>query len=95
MKLLLTHPQPTGGVIVLTDTKPSEPKSLLELKVKKAVPVPAPGGAGPSGDQAPTGAQAAGASRTADDNLVDEGSEEASVPDEFDYHSDTAEGDDD
>jgi 26S proteasome regulatory subunit N2 len=87
--------QPTGGVILLHDTKPSESKSLLELKVKKTAPAPTPGGAGPSGVQAPTGVQAAPASADVDDNLVDEGNEEASVPGEFEYNSDTGEGDDD
>ncbi|KAL8969671.1 MAG: hypothetical protein Q9183_001888 [Haloplaca sp. 2 TL-2023] len=29
--------KPTGGVILLTDTTPSEPKSLMELKAKKPV----------------------------------------------------------
>jgi 26S proteasome regulatory subunit N2 len=87
--------QPTGGVILLNDTRPSEPKSLLELKVKKTAPAPTPGGAGPSGDQAPAGVQAAPASADVDDNLVEEGGEEASVPGEFEYNSDTGEGDDD
>jgi 26S proteasome regulatory subunit N2 len=87
--------QPTGGVILLNDTRPSEPKSLLELKVKKTAPAPTPGGAGPSGDQAPTGVEAAPASADVDDNLVEEGDSEASVPGEFEYNSDTGEGDDD
>jgi len=87
--------QPTGGVILVTDTKPSEPKTLLELKVKKAAPAPAPGAAGPSGDQAPAGVQTPPAAAPgADDSLVEEGSEEAPVPMEFDYNSDTGEGDD-
>jgi 26S proteasome regulatory subunit N2 len=87
--------QPTGGVILLNDTKPSESKSLLELKVKKTAPAPTPGDAGPSGDQAPTGVEAAPASANVDDNLVEEGDAEASVPGEFEYNSDTGEGDDD
>ncbi|KAF1958788.1 26S proteasome regulatory subunit rpn2 [Byssothecium circinans] len=82
--------KPTGGVILLTDTKPSEPKTLLELKVKKAAPAPTPGSAGPSGDQAPTGVQAAPTSESVDENLADEGSDEASLPEEFDYQSDGA-----
>lgn len=85
--------QPTGGVILLTDTKPSEPKTLLELKVKKAAPAPAPGAAGPSGDQAPAGVQTASDSAPVSDNLVDEGSEEADMPGEFDYNSDIGEDD--
>lgn len=87
--------QPTGGVILVHDTKPSEPKSLLELKVKKAVPAPAPGAAGPSGDHAPAGVQAGPEAEDIDDNLVEEGDAEASVPGEFEYISDTGEGDDD
>jgi len=40
----LTFVQPTGGVILLTDEKPSEDKSLLELKMKKPQPAPTTGG---------------------------------------------------
>ncbi|KAJ4326403.1 proteasome regulatory particle base subunit [Neodidymelliopsis sp. IMI 364377] len=82
--------KPTLGVILLTDTKPSEPKTLLELKVKKAAPAPAPGASGSSGEQA-------GAESVMDieepestmDNLVEEGDEEASLPGDFEYESDT------
>ncbi|KAF2641661.1 26S proteasome regulatory complex, non-ATPase subcomplex, Rpn2/Psmd1 subunit [Massarina eburnea CBS 473.64] len=79
--------KPTGGVVLLIDTKPSEPKTLLELKVKKAAPAPTPGGAGPAG------VQAAPTSVPVDENLVDEGSQEASLPGEFDYQSDGGEAD--
>jgi 26S proteasome regulatory subunit N2 len=45
--------QPTGGVILLQDTRPDEPKTLLELKVKKTkvkpAPAPSAGPVGPSG----------------------------------------------
>jgi 26S proteasome regulatory subunit N2 len=34
--------QPTGGVILLQDLQPGETKQLLELKVKKTPPTPAP-----------------------------------------------------
>ncbi|CAI6335943.1 unnamed protein product [Periconia digitata] len=85
----------TGGVILLADTTPSEPKTLLELKVKKAAPVPTPGGAGPSGEQAAAGVSAPPTSAPVNDNMVDEGSEEASVPTEFDYQSDTGDADED
>jgi 26S proteasome regulatory subunit N2 len=78
---LLTFCQPTLGVILLQDTRPSEPKSLLELKVKKAAPAPAPEGVS--------------VTTAANDNLVDEGEDEASVPGEFDYESDTNPNDDD
>jgi 26S proteasome regulatory subunit N2 len=94
LKHLLTFCQPTLGVILLHDTRPSEPKSLLELKVKKATPAPAPGATGSSADQGPEGASATTAA-AANDNLVDEGEEEASVPGEFDYESDTNPNDDD
>jgi len=76
--------KPTLGVILLTDTKPSEPKSLLELKVKKAVPAPAPGS-----DQIPEGVSVVSPS-----TLVDEGEDEASVPGEFEYESDANPNDD-
>ena len=77
--------------MLLTDTKPSEPKTLLELKVKKAAPAPAPGAAGPSGDQAPEGVQAVPDSGPAADNFVNEGEEEASTPGEFEYLSEGGE----
>lgn len=86
--------QPTGGVILVHDTKPEEPKTLLELKVKKAVPAPAPGAAGASGDQAAAGVQSGADSDDIDDNLVEEGDAEASVPREFEYISDMGEDDD-
>lgn len=87
--------QPTLGVILLTDTTPSEPKTLLELKVKKAAPAPAPGAAGSSDDQAPEGVSVTTAAAPVSDNLVEEGDDEASVPDEFEYESDTNPNDDD
>ncbi|KAF1964830.1 26S proteasome regulatory complex, non-ATPase subcomplex, Rpn2/Psmd1 subunit [Bimuria novae-zelandiae CBS 107.79] len=87
--------KPTGGVIIVHDTKPEEAKSLLELKVRKAAPAPAPGAAGPSGDQAPAGVQAGGEADDVEDNLVEEGDAEAPVPGEFEYLSDTGEGDED
>jgi 26S proteasome regulatory subunit N2 len=90
----LTHSQPTLGVILLTDTKPSEPKTLLELKVKKAVPAPAPGASGSSGDQGPEGVSVTTAAAPVSDNMVDEGEAEASTPGEFVYESDTNPDDD-
>lgn len=43
IKLTFYHwSQPTGGVILLQDLQPNEPKQLLELKVKKAPPAPTP-----------------------------------------------------
>ncbi|KAF2088798.1 26S proteasome regulatory complex, non-ATPase subcomplex, Rpn2/Psmd1 subunit [Saccharata proteae CBS 121410] len=38
--------KPTGGVILLHDTRPSESKELLEMKLKKAATTPAPGAPG-------------------------------------------------
>ncbi|KAF1833802.1 26S proteasome regulatory complex, non-ATPase subcomplex, Rpn2/Psmd1 subunit [Decorospora gaudefroyi] len=86
--------KPTLGVILLTDTKPSEPKTLLELKVKKAVPAPAPGASGSLGDQAPEGVSVTTAAAPVSDNMVDEGDAEASTPAEFVYESDTNPDDD-
>jgi 26S proteasome regulatory subunit N2 len=91
----LTHHQPTLGVILLIDTKPSEPKTLLELKVKKAAPAPAPGASGSSGDQAPEGVSVTTAAAPISDNMVDEGDAEASTPAQFVYESDTNPDDDD
>lgn len=40
--IVLTYAQPTGGVVLLEDTTPSEEKSLLELKARKKTTVSAP-----------------------------------------------------
>ncbi|KAH7402417.1 armadillo-type protein [Pyrenochaeta sp. MPI-SDFR-AT-0127] len=87
--------KPTLGVILLTDTTPSEPKTLLELKVKKAAPAPAPGATGSSSEHAPEGVSVTTAAAPVSDNMVDEGDEEASTPGEFEYESDTNPNDDD
>ncbi len=76
-------------MILLTDTKPSEPKELLELKVKKAAPAPAPGAAGSSDEQAPEGVAEAESPESTTDNMVEEGDDEASLPGDFEYESDT------
>ena len=89
LRQTLTRPQPTLGVILLTDTRPSEPKELLELKVKKAAPAPAPGAAGSSGAAGPEGVEDVDISDEVHDNLVDEGDEESSLPGDFEYESDT------
>lgn len=83
----------TIGVILLTDTRPSEPKTLLELKVKKAVAAPAPGAAGSSGAHAAEGRSATTAGAISD-NMVEEGEDEASLPGEFEYESETNPDDD-
>jgi 26S proteasome regulatory subunit N2 len=80
-------------VILLTDTKPSEPKTLLEMKAKKTAPAATPGAAGPSGDQASEAAPAGPAPDSVNANQVDEGDEEAPMPGEFEYHSDGGDGD--
>ncbi|EFQ91427.1 hypothetical protein PTT_11681 [Pyrenophora teres f. teres 0-1] len=87
--------KPTLGVILLTDTKPSEPKTLLELKVKKAAPAPAPGASSSSADQGHEGVSVTTAAAPVSDNMVDEGEAEASTPGEFVYESDTNPDDDD
>ncbi|KAK3719464.1 proteasome regulatory particle base subunit [Vermiconidia calcicola] len=85
--------KPTGGPILLFDTQPDEPKTLLELKArKKTAPAAAPGvslnGASAAdtnmADAAavPAGAAAAAGVLTAVDE-DEEGGEEAPVPDEF------------
>ena len=87
----------TGGVILMDDTTPEEPKKLLEMKRKVAPPQPAnvsaqQATAGPATTETPRDAGAAGAAEavgvlTAVDEGA-EGEEDADVPREFDYHSD-------
>ena len=98
--------KPTGGVILLTDTTPSEPKALMELKARKAVkPAAAPatmqdrlneavenlGQAAGSRDSGGA-AEAAGVLTAVDED--GEGGEEAELPGEFEYHTDGEGGDD-
>jgi len=91
--------KPTGGVILLHDTRPSEPKSLLELKArKKAAPAAAPGAAQNTtttdtimadlGLSTVSGAAAAAGVLTAVDE--DDDDEEAPVPDDFEVDDDDA-----
>lgn len=96
--------QPTGGPILLFDSAPSEPKSLLELKAKKktAPPAPAPGqttsggadtamggmGAAMAGFGAGAGGAAAAAGVLNAVDEDDEGGEEAPVPGEFEIEED-------
>lgn len=91
----LTCCQPTLGVVLLTDSRPSEPKTLLELKVKKATTAPAPGASGSAAGQTRDEVFMADDSAPVDDHMVDEGDEEASVPGDFEYDSDTNPNDDD
>lgn len=108
-KQSLTSKQPTGGVILLNDTTPSEPKTLMELKARKNIKAAAapetlqdrvdaafnlPGDAGAEESTRDTGgaAEAAGVLTAIDED--GEGSEEAELPREFEYHSDGEAGDD-
>ncbi len=90
--------KPTGGVILLHDTRPSEPKHLLELKRKpptKAAAAPgapleqerdAPAEAEAVAVGAGAGvAEAAGVLTAVDEG--GEGEEDADLPGEFEYHS--------
>ena len=101
---ILTMVKPTGGVIVLTDTTPSEEKSLLELKARKIVkPAAAPetlqdrvnAAFNPPQTPAATRGESGGAAEAAGVlNAVDEdveGGEEAEVPRPFDYYEDESE----
>ena len=93
--------KPTGGVILLIDTTPSEPKSLMELKAKKTVkPAVAPEtlqdrvsaafnqqeAAGANRGVTGGAAEAAGVLTAVDEDA--EGAEEAEVPREFEYYED-------
>lgn len=96
--------KPSGGVILLTDTTPSEPKSLMELKAKKTVkPAVAPDtlqsrveaafGQQEAMNRRETSgaAEAAGVLTAVDEDA--EGAEDAEVPHEFEFFEDEQEGD--
>ncbi|KAF2148795.1 26S proteasome regulatory complex, non-ATPase subcomplex, Rpn2/Psmd1 subunit [Myriangium duriaei CBS 260.36] len=85
--------KPTGGVILLNDTAPSESKSLLEMKSKKKPSPVAPVPGQRVGGEVP---QTPAHQRSADEdsrqpaeilNAVDEGEGEAECPDEFEVES--------
>jgi 26S proteasome regulatory subunit N2 len=97
--------QPTGGVILVTDTTPSEPKNLMELKARKNVKSAAAPESlqesvnhaysqrnASSGHAEPSGAAAAAGVLTAIDE-DGEGAEEAELPADFEYFTDST-GDD-
>ncbi|GAM89363.1 hypothetical protein ANO11243_074000 [Dothideomycetidae sp. 11243] len=85
--------KPTGGVILVEDTTPSEAKSLLEMKSKKKPPAaaaPVPGQrVGGDAPQTPAHQTAADNDRQAAEvlNAVDEGEGEAECPEEFEVES--------
>ncbi|KIW07146.1 uncharacterized protein PV09_02016 [Verruconis gallopava] len=90
--------KPTGGVILLHDTQPDQPKTLVELKVKKTTVQPAPtrDNAAAVAPQTPVqrsasrnapGSLAAMLTLAAVDEDNDEG-EEAEVPGSFEYETD-------
>ena len=84
--------------MLLVDSQPFEPKSLVERKVKTATTRPAPGPTvsttpgspttpGNDGEETPSGqVNDAAAVLTAVDE-DEEGAEEAQLPEEFEYHS--------
>lgn len=96
--------KPTGGVILLDDTKPSEPKMLLEMKKAKKPAQPAATPAtlqdrvdaamaiGEANRHESGAAEAAGVLTALDEG--GEGDEDAELPHEFEYHSDNEHGED-
>ncbi|KAH8816568.1 putative 26S proteasome regulatory subunit rpn2 [Xylogone sp. PMI_703] len=94
--------KPTGGVILLIDSQPDEPKVLIEQKLKKpSVEKPiapsTPGGEPFNRRQAGTAEPVSGAAAAAGVLTVvdedEEGAEEAPVPREFEYFSDNEDED--
>ncbi|EGP87662.1 unnamed protein product [Zymoseptoria tritici ST99CH_1A5] len=94
--------KPTGGVILLEDTKPEEAKTLLELKARKktaaAAPAPGAGGAGQASNDISMADLTRGSGATAAAGVLnavdeDDDGEEAPVPDEFEVDEDEAEFD--
>ena len=94
----------TGGVLLMNDTRPDEPKKLMEMK-RKAPPQPAPapatqseGDAGSALAAAVAAATGAGAAEAAGVlTAVDEGGEgeeDAELPRDFDYETDGEGGED-
>lgn len=93
-------------MILVNDTQPHEPKTLLEMKVKKTSTAPAPGAnaqatigateqsrGAQSADQPMGGAaEAAGVLNAVDED--EEGGEEAELPRDFEYFSEDEDGQD-
>ena len=97
--------RPTGGVIVVIDTAPSEERETIELRAsKKEQQAPTASASGstqeataprtPAPPSAAVGAAAAAGVLTAVDE-DEEGAEDAQLPDEFDYFSEGGGGEDD
>jgi 26S proteasome regulatory subunit N2 len=98
--------KPTGGVTVVLDTKPDEPREIIELEVSKQLVKAGPSEAtiGSEGEIAAVphtpvaGGAAIGAGAAAAAGVLtavdedEEGAEEAPVPDEFDYISENEGG---
>ena len=97
---LTCNSKPTGGVILVTDTQPSEPKSLLEMKAKKstksaAAPSTLQDQVNNAFSSTGAGAEISGAAEAVGVlNAVDEdeeGGEEADVPKDFEYDTEGGE----
>lgn len=88
--------KPTGGVLLLQDTRPSEPKTLIEMKRKPPTkPATAPSTAQERAEADVQGlhggaAEAAGVLTAFDEG--GEGDEDAEMPRDFEYHSDGEHG---
>lgn len=97
---MLTKRQPTGGVVVVLDQSPNEPRDVIELKASKELKQQPPptepqqdrlqaaiGAAerGLAGAEAPGAAAGAGVLTAVDED--EEGGEEAPVPEEFGYET--------
>jgi 26S proteasome regulatory subunit N2 len=78
--------QPTGGILLLHDRKAGEPVELLEIKSRKPAPKPATAGQTLT-PQEPAASAAVDILNTEDDD----GTEDAPVPDPFEYETDTEE----
>ncbi|KAI5793103.1 armadillo-type protein [Geopyxis carbonaria] len=81
--------KPTGGILMLLDHKPGEPVELMEIKSRKSVTQPAGGATQATESVADIGgAEAAVDVLNAED---DDGTDDAPLPDPFEYETDTEE----
>ncbi|EQL32546.1 26S proteasome regulatory subunit N2 [Blastomyces dermatitidis ATCC 26199] len=96
--------RPTGGVVVVLDKAPSEPREIIELRASRETKQTAAGETiqdrinaamtaleQPVVVTGPSGGAAAAAGVLTAVDEDEEGAEEAPVPNEFDYYSDNAE----